>query len=226
MENNLLAEEQWESKFGFLLLILCSKNESMTQEGKNMKKYKIIYADCPWEYDNPYNYGRKHTKVPYPTMKTSELMQLPLSEIANEDCALFMWATHPKMKDAFNVIEGWGFKHITTAFVWVKTNRNEKSLFKGLGYWTNSNTEICLFAKKGHPKRKSKTVKQVIIAPRGQHSAKPPQIRDRIVKLMGDIPRIELFARQQAEGWDAIGNEIDGKDIRKSLRELYENKAA
>lgn len=190
-----------------------------------MKKYKLIYTDCPWEYDSPYDYNRKHSEVPYDTLTTSELMALPVAEIADDDCALLLWATHPKLKDAFAVIDAWGFRHITTAFVWVKTNKNEKSLSSGLGYWTNSNTEICLFAKKGHPKRKSTIVKQVIFAPLGIHSAKPPHIRNRIVQLMGDVPRIELFARQKVDGWDALGNEIDGRDIRDALQTLCGSQA-
>ena len=125
------------------------------------------------------------------------------------------------------MIEAWGFQYRTNAFTWIKTNKSEKSLWSGLGYWTNSNAEICLFAKKGNPKRKSKKVKQVIFAPHGdKFSAKPPQIRDRIVKLMGDVPRIELFAREKVAGWDAIGNEIDGRDIREALRALQEEEVA
>ena len=69
----------------------------------------------------------------------------------------------------------------------------------GLGYWTRSNAEICLLATKGNPKRISKSVKQLIISPLQEHSKKPNETRERIVELMGDIPRIELFARQTAE---------------------------
>lgn len=191
-----------------------------------MKKYKVIYTDCPWEYDGSYNYDKKHSQVPYTTIKSSELMALPVAEIADEDCALFMWATFPKLLDALAVIEAWGFHYTTNAFTWIKTDKIEMTVWSGLGWWTKANAEICLFAKKGHPKRISKSVKQVIFAPHGEHSAKPPQVRDRIVKLMGDVPRIELFARQKVDGWDALGNEIDGRDIRDALRTLCGSQAA
>ena len=183
-------------------------------------KYNIILADCPWHYSK-INI-RMYSGASYPTMSLQEIKDLPIQKIADKDCALFLWATYPKLPEAFEVIDAWNFKYITNAFTWIKLNPKAKNIFSGLGFWTNSNAEICLFAKKGKPKRKDKTIKQIVMANRGRHSAKPPEVRDRIVKLMGDLPRIELFAREQTEGWDAIGNEIDNKDIRVALREIYE----
>jgi N6-adenosine-specific RNA methylase IME4 len=94
------------------------------------------------------------------------------------------------------------------AFVWIKENRQTPSLFWGLGYWTRSNAEICVLATKGSPKRLSASVHQVILSRIEQHSKKPDETRDRIVQLMGDVTRVELFARQAAPGWDVWGNEI------------------
>ena len=85
---------------------------------------------------------------------------------------------------------------------------------------------MCLFAKRGRPKRVARNVKQIVMNPRGRHSVKPDEVKSRIVKLMGDLLRIELFARKKTKGWFALGNEIDGKDIRESLKELYECEAA
>jgi site-specific DNA-methyltransferase (adenine-specific) len=172
------------------------------------KKYQIIYADCPWKYDNAKNNDPAMGGKTYPTMSIKELCELPVDNIADKDCALLFWATMPKLKEAFTVIDAWGFKYITCAFCWVKQNPNGGGIYSGLGHWTNGNAELCLFAKKGHPKRMVKNIKQIQMWPRGRHSAKPPQIRGEIVKLFGDLPRIELFARQKTDGWDVWGNEV------------------
>ena len=118
------------------------------------------------------------------------------------------------------MLDSWGFAYKTVAFVWVKQNRKADSLFWGLGYWTRSNAELCILATKGSPKRASAKVHQVILSHIEEHSKKPQEARDRIVQLMGDVPRIELFARSRAEGWDAWGNEVDS-DI-----SMEENKEA
>ena len=129
-----------------------------------------------------------------------------------------MWITFPCMQEAFQVLEAWGFEYKTTAFVWIKQNRVSDSLFWGMGYWTRANAELCILATKGHPKRASPGVHQVIISHIEEHSKKPEEARNRIVQLMGDVPRIELFARQSPEGWDVWGNEVEcsitlGKEV-------------
>ena len=120
-----------------------------------------------------------------------------------------MWATFPAMQTAIKLMRAWGFHYRTVAFVWVKQNKKADSHFWGMGGWTRSNAEVCLLGIKGNPKRVSKSVHQVIEARVGEHSVKPPETRERILQLMGDLPRIELFARQKTEGWDVWGNEID-----------------
>ena len=92
----------------------------------------------------------------------------------------------------------------------------------GLGFWTRSNSEVCLIGTKGQPKRVSKSVSQICDARIMEHSKKPAEIRERIVELCGELPRIELFARDKVKGWDSLGDEIDGKDIREALREVIE----
>lgn len=119
------------------------------------------------------------------------------------------------LREALEVIEAWGFTYKTVAFNWVKQNKNGASLFWGLGNWTRSNSEICLLAVKGKPKRVSAGVHSVILSPIQQHSRKPAEARDRIVELMGDLPRIELFAREAAPGWDSWGNEVPASGARK-----------
>jgi N6-adenosine-specific RNA methylase IME4 len=151
-------------------------------------------------------------------MDLEYLKKIPVGEIAAKDCALFMWATFPNLHEALEVINAWGFQYVTTAFTWIKTYPNGR-LYFGLGHYTRANAEICLLAKKGHIKKfiKSKKVEQVIITPVRKHSEKPSEVRNRIVELLGDIPRIELFARERTPGWDSLGNELDGMDIRKSI---------
>lgn len=172
-----------------------------------MKKYSVIYADPPWKYEQRTLSGaaEKH----YTTMSLDELKQLPVSELAEKDCALFLWATFPQLREALDLISAWGFTYKTVAFVWLKKNKVADSWFYGLGFWTRGNAEICLLATKGKPKRRSPAVHQFIISPIERHSKKPDEARDKIVQLMGDVPRIELFARQSPEGWDVWGNEVE-----------------
>ena len=106
------------------------------------------------------------------------------------------------------VMDAWGFTFKTVAFVWVKQCRKSDSIFTGMGYWTRANAEICLLATRGHPKRAARDVKQVILSHIEEHSKKPDEARRRIEALMGDVPRIELFARQVTPGWDVWGNEV------------------
>lgn len=170
-----------------------------------MKKYNIIYADPPWKYQqkNLQGAAEKH----YSTMNMKDLCALPVEQLSDKDCVLFLWATFPMLAEALQLIKAWGFKYKTVAFVWLKQNKKSPTWFFGLGFWTRGNAEICLLAVRGKPKRKSAGVHQFIISPIEQHSKKPDETRDRIVELMGDVPRIELFARQNTPGWDVWGNE-------------------
>lgn len=145
----------------------------------------------------------------YPTMRLDEICALPVADITATDSALFLWATFPMLPEALRVIREWGFQFKTVAFVWLKQNRKSKTWFFGLGYWTRSNAEICLLATRGHPKRQDKSIHQLIISPIEAHSKKPNEVQDKIVRLMGDLPRVELFARQATPGWDVWGNEVD-----------------
>jgi len=142
-------------------------------------------------------------------MKLPDICALPVADIAADDCALFLWATYPNLQQAFEVIKAWGFTYKTVAFTWVKRNKKSPGWFTGLGYWTRANAEICLLATRGQPKRISKSVRQIIDTPIERHSKKPGEARNRIVELMGNVPRIEMFAREKSDGWDVFGNEVD-----------------
>lgn len=172
-------------------------------------KYDVIYADPPWEYRHTFGGLSSCGAVPYATLNQEELHKLPVNKLANKDCLLLLWVTMPMLQEGLDTIKAWGFKYKTCAFTWVKTNPKSGGIYSGLGHWTNGNAELCLLATKGHPKRVSKSVKQIVTYPRGKHSAKPPIVRDRIKSLMGDdLKYIELFARQETDGWDVFGDEV------------------
>lgn len=174
------------------------------------KRYTVILADPAWAYRVWSNKGGgRSAESHYPTMSIQDICALPVAEIAAEDSALFLWVTYPNLSYAFEVITAWGYVFKTVAFTWVKRNRKSPGYFVGMGYWTRANAEICLLATRGHPKRISKSVRQIIDTPIEAHSKKPDEARIRIVELMGDVPRIELFARQKTPGWDVWGNEIE-----------------
>lgn len=170
-------------------------------------KFTVIYADPPWQYASGKVQGAAQNH--YPTMKTEDICALPVAELAAKNSALFLWATFPQLPDALRVIEAWGFKFKTVAFVWLKKNKKADSWFYGMGFWTRSNAEICLLATRGHPKRQDNAIHQFIISPIEAHSKKPDEARNKIVALMGDVPRVELFARQTVPGWQVWGNEVE-----------------
>ncbi len=200
----------------------------MAKKGKNVgvesgKKYSIIYADPqpPWSYND--KLGTNSAKMGgydkyYKGMTIEDICSLKVDKIADKDCILFLWATMPKLPEAFKVIKAWGFTHKTTAFTWIKLNPKAGTIFKGVGRWVMGNAELVLLATKGKPHRIAKNISQVVMAKRGKHSKKPDIVRKLIVELMGDLPRIELFARsnkeenlfgeKELEGWDTYGDEV------------------
>jgi len=180
------------------------------------KQYSIIYADPPWAY--LWGKGKKGgnfcPEKHYPTMETDKICALPVKALRTKNCTLFLWATMPVLPEAFKVIAAWGFKYKTCAFSWVKVTKNGVPL-RGMGSYTKSNIEVCLLGMRGHIKAVDKTVPQILMEPRRGHSVKPPIVRDRIVQLFGELPRVELFARgKPAKGWDVWGNEVEGNSIR------------
>ena len=173
------------------------------------KKYSIIYADPPWQFSAWSNKAQKHVSKHYQTMTIKDIKDLPVNELASENAVLFMWATFPNLPLALDAIKAWGFTYKTCAFTWLKQNKKSSGLFWGMGYYTRSNAEVCLLATKGKPlPRMSHSVHSAIVSPIEEHSKKPDEARNRIVDLFGDLPRIELFARQHADGWDCWGNEV------------------
>ena len=173
-----------------------------------MKKYQIIYADPPWEYAswgkaNPLS--RPNSKV-YPTMSINEIESLPISEIANTNCELYLWTTQKYLPHAFGVIEKWGFRY-RQILTWCKTPRG-----LGQGGVYCPTTEFLLLARRGKmPKvRRIDSTWFQVKRPHNSHSTKPEFFRHLIERIYHPLPPcIELFARQKVMGWDSWGNEVE-----------------
>ncbi len=147
-------------------------------------------------------------------LSNEEIIRLPVVDLAADDCALFLWVTFPNLPVGLEVLSAWGFSYKTVAFTWVKTNSRSGTPFLGLGQWTRANAEICLLGIRGHVRRKAKDVRQVIMSPKREHSRKPDEQYERIMRLV-DGPYIELFARYPWPGWDGWGLEYPvGEDTR------------
>lgn len=138
---------------------------------------------------------------------------MPVAELAADSAWLFLWVTGPFIPQAFTVIEYWGFQYSGIGFTWAKTNPRAPALFLdaasfhvGMGFTTRKNTELCLLGRRGAPKRLRCDVRELIIAPRREHSRKPEEFYERVIAF-ADGPRLELFARQQRDGFTAWGNE-------------------
>jgi len=187
------------------------------------KKYQIIYADPPWRFtglgakgirsarmreDKPELHRSLLLEEKYPTMYDNEIKRLPIEGLADKNCVLFLWTTDAHLPLALEVMRAWGFKYATIAFVWNKKEKSGKQVCY-YGYWTMKGTELCLLGRRGKVRPVGHNVRQLVEAIRYNHSQKPDEIRDRIVRLCGDLPRIELFARQKVDGWDCWGNEVE-----------------
>lgn len=229
MDNNKSTELSQHTAPGMHYTACCTladithEPNNEEQKIKNAKRgeYCIIYADPAWKYNNKPNKKGRAVECHYRTMDIEEIKALPIKEIAAKDSILFIWVTFPKLQEGLDTIKAWGFEYKTIGFVWVKTNKNTDTTqtsflpqdnfdsFWGMGMWTRANVELCLIATKGSPKRQSASVHSVVYAPISVHSRKPKEIRTKILQLVGDLPRVELFARQKADGWDAWGNEVE-----------------
>lgn len=182
-------------------------------------KYSVILCDPPWSYYNDTTVLPDCTTVkgmrrpPYPVISSDDIKKLPVANIADDNCILFIWTTDYHLEKCLEVIKAWSFTYKTVGFVWQKLNKiNKPVCFMG-AYTMKSGVELCLLATKGKDAAKlvkSHKVRALVQSQREQHSKKPDEIRDRIVELCGDVPRIELFARQQTFGWSVFGNQVEG----------------
>ncbi len=189
------------------------------------KHYGAILADPPWRFEcwsgatvvqkrgskTTYKASQAH----YETMTFDEIAAIPLANFATDDSVLFLWCCWPTIEKAFDILKQWGFSYKTCAFCWMKANAKQIDMFRDdidarmlMGYWTRSNSEICLLGTRGKPKRIAADIRQGIIEPIRQHSRKPDCVHERIERLVAG-PYLELFARTRRPGWDCWGNEID-----------------
>lgn len=203
----------------------CPKAPKHVQSGvlKGLKRlhYGAIYADPAWTFTTRADTGKDRSpEQHYDCMTLEDIKAMPVGDIAAKDCVLFMWVIDTHLEMALDVIKDWGFTYKTRAFEWVKLNAKvadypledrdamtDKPFFTGMGFWTRANSETCLLATRGRPKRLSASVRRLITSPRREHSRKPDETRDRIEELVAG-PYCELFSRSSKEGWDAMGNEI------------------
>lgn len=189
------------------------------------KRYDIIYADPPWDYGGKMQFDKSSKSAAeidlgknifisaanfkYPTVKTKDLKNIPIDEIASDDCLLFMWVTNPHLAQGIELGEAWGFKYKTVAFVWNKMVHNP-------GQYTMSYCELCLVFKRGRipQPRGARNMKQLIEEKRTKHSKKPKEVLKSIEKMFPSQSKIELFAREKPEGWDVWGLDV---------REIYQD---
>lgn len=190
--------------------------------GLNYRHYKAILADPPWSYKSWSDKGKDRSpdglvdqkglvERHYATMEIDQIAALPVHQLAAKDCVLFLWVTWPTLRDAMSVIDAWGFTYKTCAFDWMKADpyrlfADDATPQMGLGKWTRSNTEPCLLATRGAPKRKDAGVRMGIISPRREHSRKPDEVHGRIQRLVPG-PYLELFGRQSRPGWKVWGDQ-------------------
>ena len=205
-------------------------NDTRNHDRVESGKFNIILADPPWRFKNwsmkelakrGEKWARRNGRSPYDVMTTEDIVTLPVTNIAAKNSILMMWATYPKLVDAFKVINAWGFEYKTVAFTWIKLNKRGSGFKFGLGYHTRGNCELCLLATRGKGLRRvDNAIPNLLIAPVRDHSQKPNEVKNRIERLYGDVSRIELFARQEQinVNWTVLGNEVGERlDLKDSL---------
>jgi N6-adenosine-specific RNA methylase IME4 len=175
-------------------------------------KFSGILADWPSIFKTYSEKGKgRSAERHYKCMEVGDVCALPVANLAASNCVLFMWTTWVNLKASLTIIEAWGFKYKTVGFVWVK-ERSCGRLHFGMGKWTRANTEVCLLATKGKPRRIAANVRQVIISPLREHSRKPDEIYPRIERLISG-PFCELFARHRRPGWASWGDELPCEEV-------------
>jgi len=221
--NNTQAFEKYSSGYQKCKEIIKEKEKKSTLldtfPSLPNKKYDIIYADPPWDYGGKSQFDKTSkskdvidfsknifvsaANFQYPTLKTSVLKQMPISQIAKDDCLLFMWVTNPHLAQGIELGKAWGFEYRTVGFVWDKMVHNP-------GQYTMSYCELCLIFKKGKipTPRGARNVKQLVRVPRMDHSRKPLEILKNIDLMFPTQDKIELFARHKPLNWDVWGLDV------------------
>jgi N6-adenosine-specific RNA methylase IME4 len=178
-------------------------------DGLDLFGYNIIYADPCWPFENYSAKGEsRNPNRHYDTMSIEQIQALRVGDLARGDCACLLWVVDSLLPQGIETLRRWGFDYKTVAFTWAKRTRRDSGWHMNTGYYTRGNPEMCLHGTTGRMERRNAGVRQLIVEPLREHSRKPDRVRDDIVKLFGDLPRVELFARTSAPGWDVWGNEV------------------
>lgn len=166
--------------------------------------FRVCYVDPPWSFATWSARGKgKSADRHYTCQALEDTVALPVHELMAKDGVLFLWTIQSHLPQALRVIDSWGFTYKTVGFIWIKPRL-------GMGYHTRSGAELCLLATRGKGyQRQNKGVRQVVFANVREHSRKPDEVRARIDQLVGDVPRIELFARERVSNWHCWGMEVD-----------------
>lgn len=174
-------------------------------------RFRCILADPPWRFKVWSNKGLgRSAERYYPTLTLDDIRSFPIADVAADDCWLFLWVTGPFLTIGAHVplMTAWGFKPSGVMFTWAKRTENDLGWHFGLGYTSRHNAEFCLVARRGHPKRLSRSIPELIVAPVSQHSRKPVEAHQRIEAFCPG-PRLELFARKRRRGWTVFGNQLE-----------------
>jgi N6-adenosine-specific RNA methylase IME4 len=167
-------------------------------------KHSCVLADLPWAFATWSHKGKgRSAEAFYDVMDLRAIKALPVGDWAASNCVLLLWITSPSLPQGLEVITAWGFTYKTVGFCWVKSLKNGAGFAIGLGHWSRANVELCLLATRGNPHRLNADVRQLIVAPRREHSRKPDEIYERIEKLAVG-PYLELFASATTphrDGW-------------------------
>jgi N6-adenosine-specific RNA methylase IME4 len=171
------------------------------------RKFGAILADPPFAFATYSAKGEgRSPQRHYRCEPIAELYKLPVADFAADDCYLFVWVPPPHTPLVEPLLEAWGFAFSGLAFTWVKTNKNG-GWFMGCGYTTRHNAEFCWLGRRGKPKRKSRSVRELIVAPRREHSRKCDDVHRRI-EALAEGPYLELFARTRRASWTCVGDEV------------------
>lgn len=176
------------------------------------KKYQIIYADPPWaftDYVKEKKGGLVRPPLPYPVLKDEEIMRLPIQDLVAEDAILFLWCVDSRIGILSDLMRSWGFKYKTVGFVWNKVAKTTPGVNATYSAYTRKSCEFLYIGTKGKGLVKHHGFNQYFPKPKTRHSEKPYEFREMIVGMCGNLPRVELFARQKTPGWDVWGNEVE-----------------
>lgn len=175
------------------------------------KRYNIIYADPPWDiggYLKETKKGLSDYNLPYFTMSDLDIINLPIKNIVAEDLILFIWCCDSKIPILESITNSWGFEFRCIGFIWNKRAKTTNGTNASYSIFTRRSCEYCFIGVRGKYLIKRHDINQLVSIPKRDHSSKPGAFRTMIVQLCGDIPRIELFSRDNVEGWDAWGNQV------------------